>query len=149
MPHKLNPRTLQIDGFRWEVLQKPLYPPFAHNRNKCLKNTPKMDQNSLKYHSGNGTKKKENPKLFFFIFYRKCLKTGPERRGEKVQFSSFFSLGGHLGPQGLPMELPGDSEEHFFKILARFRQNFGSFFDVFGQICWPDFMEMLQKIVFC
>ena len=47
------------------------------------------------------------------------------------------------------MELPGDSEEHFFKILARFRQNFGSFFDVFGQICWPDFMELLQKIVFC
>ena len=107
-----------------------------------------MDQNSLKYHSGNGTKKNENPKLFFW-FYRKCLKTGPERRGEKVQFSSFFSLGGHLGPQGLPMELPGDSEEHFFKILARFRQNFGSFFDVFGQICWPDFMELLQQIVFC
>ena len=48
MPHKFNPRTLQIYGFRWDVLQKPLYPPFAHNRNKCLKSTPKMDQNSLK-----------------------------------------------------------------------------------------------------
>ena len=44
------------------------------------------------------------------------------------------------------MELPGDSEEHFFKILARFQQNFGSFFDVFGQIFWPDFMELLQKM---
>ena len=68
MPHKLNPRTLQIDGFRWDVLQKPLYPPFAHNRNKCLKNTPNMDQNSLKYHSGNGTNKKDNPKLIFVDF---------------------------------------------------------------------------------
>ena len=82
-----------------------------------------MDQ---KYLSGNGTKKKENPKLFFFIFYRKCLKTGPEKSGEKVQSSSFFSLGGHLGPQGLPMELPGDSEDHFFKILGRVVHNFVS-----------------------
>ena len=117
-------------------------------------------QQMLKKHTQNGPEfvkiplwkrhqKKGESETVFLIFYRKCLKTGPERRGEKVQFSSFFSLGGHLGPQGLPMELPGDSEEHFFKILARFRQNFGSFFDVFGQICWPDFMELLQKIVFC
>ena len=87
--------------------------------------------------------------IFFLFFYRKYLKTGPERRGEKVQFSSFFSLGGHLGPQGLPMELPGDSEEHFFKMLARFRQILCSFFYVFGQICWPNFMELLQTNVFC
>ena len=128
MTHKLKPRTLQIYDFTWKVLQKPLYPPFAHNRNKCLKNTPKIDQKSLKYHSGNGTKKKDNPKLFFWISHRKWLKTGPERRGEKVKFSSFFSLGGHLGPQGLPMELPGDSEEQFFKILTRFGQSFWQFF---------------------
>ena len=44
------------------------------------------------------------------------------------------------------MELPGDSEEHFFKILARFRQNFGSFlmFSVrfVGQISWNCFKKM-------
>ena len=125
MPHKLNPRTLQIDGFRWKVLQKPLYPPFAHNRNKCL------NQNSLKYHSGNGTKKKDNPKLFSFFFYRKCLKTGPERRGEKVQISSFFSLGGAFraprSPHGVPGWLRWANFQDFRSIRAVFLQLFWCF----------------------
>ena len=47
------------------------------------------------------------------------------------------------------MVLPGDSEEQFFKILTRFGQSFASFFDVFGQIYWPDFLELLQKSVSC
>ena len=112
MTKQMSPWTLQIDEFTWEVLQKPLCPPFAKNRNKWIRGTTKIDQKSIKYRSGDGTKKKNNPKLVFRISHRKCIKTGPEGGESPIR--------AHLGPQGLPMEPPGDSEDQFVKISARF-----------------------------
>ena len=149
MTNELSPRTLQIDAFTLEVLQKPLYPPFAHHRNKCLKNTLKMDQKSIKYRSGDGTKKKNNPKLFVSRFSTENVsKRVPKGGGRKSNFL-VFSHSGAFRPQGPPMELPGDSEDQFFKILARFGHSFDSLFDVFGEIRWPDFLKLLQRFVSC
>ena len=79
--NELSPRTLQINDFTKEVLQKPLYPPFAHNRNKCLKNTQNIDQKSIKYQSGDGIKKKNNQKLFFPDVPQKMSQNGSRKEG--------------------------------------------------------------------
>ena len=64
--------------FKSMILHRRCY---AHHRNKCLKSTPKIDQKSLKYHSGNGTKKKDNPKLFFLDFPEKMSQNGSRKEG--------------------------------------------------------------------
>ena len=65
--------------------------------------------------------------VLFQNSFRKCLKNGPKAGGE-VQFNVFFLTWMHLGRQGLPMELPSDSQEHFYMILAKVGNNFGSLF---------------------
>ena len=48
--------------------------------------------------------------------------------GEKVQFNVFFLTWMHFGRQGLPMELPSAFQGHFYTILTRFGNIFGSLF---------------------
>ena len=76
----------------------------------------------------------------------KVSKWGPKGRGRKSLFASFSHSGAFRAPRS---PHPGDSEDQFFKILARFGHSFGSLFDVFGEICWPDFMKLLQRFVSC
>ena len=100
--NKLSPRAVQIYDFTLEVLQKQLYPPFAHHRNKCWKKHTKIDQKSMKYRSGDGTKKKNNHKLFVPDFPQKMSQNGSRKGGGKVQFYVIFSLGRILAPKVSP-----------------------------------------------
>ena len=130
MTNKLSPGTVQIDDFTQDVLQKPLYPPFAHHRNKCLKSTPKIDQKSIKYRSGDGTKKREQSAIIFQIFHRKCFKMGTEREGEKYLFASFShtdTFWAPLSPHGAPGWLRGSVFQDFSSIRAEFWQFFWCF----------------------
>ena len=65
--------------------------------------------------------------------------------------SCIFSTLVRLGPQGLTMELPGDSQDHFFKILARVEPSFSMSFEVFGEISWPEFPKKITGVIqdFC
>ena len=49
---------------------------------------------------------------------------GSRKGGEELELFELFLARAPLGPQGLLMELPGDSEDQFFKILARFGTEF-------------------------
>ena len=64
-------------------------------------------------------------KFVFQISFKGCSKNGP-RTGDNVKLSVFVLTWMHLGHQRLPMELPGDVQEHLCMILTRFGNNLGS-----------------------
>ena len=86
--------------------------------------TPKMNQESCKYRSGEGLE--QMPKLFFLdllqeMFQKRSQKG--ERDNQKLGVSTWI----HLWRQGLPMELRTDFQGHVLMRPTRVGDRFGRF----------------------
>ena len=96
------------------------------------------------YRSGDGTIKRNSHKSCFPDCSQNMTQSGYRKGGGESSFLRLFPTRTHFGLQGLPMELPGNSQGQFVKILTRFRHRFCLFFDDFGESC----LQQMQSSIF-